>query len=104
MTTKFRRSHDLQAFKVDFAAGKVEATVVADQGMAALGMTKADRAVVIASMTAEHFKKSATSHDNSHQWQDYYSVPAGDVVVFVKFTGRIVTEFKLLSFKEDAPW
>ena len=33
-------------------------------------------------------------------WQDVYRVPDGDIELYVKFTSDVVTEFRLLSFKE----
>jgi hypothetical protein len=45
--------------------------------------------------------------DNPHcqgglnrEWQDVYHVPYGGLVLYVKFVADVVTEFRLLSFKE----
>jgi motility quorum-sensing regulator/GCU-specific mRNA interferase toxin len=55
---------------------------------------------IVASMTSRQFYKSMTSHHNSAQWQDVYHVPYDQLLLYVKFTTGIVTEFILLSLKE----
>lgn len=46
------------------------------------------------------FFKSMTSFGDHRQWQDVYHVPAGDLIVYLKFTDDLLTEFTVLSFKE----
>jgi motility quorum-sensing regulator/GCU-specific mRNA interferase toxin len=40
------------------------------------------------------------SEKNPGLMQDVYRVPDGEIELYVKFTSDLVTEFKLLSFKE----
>ncbi|CAN7699332.1 type II toxin-antitoxin system MqsR family toxin [Rhizobium sp. LjRoot254] len=51
-------------------------------------------------MTSKMFQKSMTTYADHRVWQDVYFVPAGDVILYVKFQADIVTEFTLVSFKE----
>ena len=51
-------------------------------------------------MESKHFYKSMTSHQSAQLWQDVYRVPAEIGLIYVKFTSEVVTEFKVLSFKE----
>ena len=44
--------------------------------------------------------KSMTALADHTQWQDVYHVPWGDLLLYVKFTDDLITEFLLLSFKE----
>ena len=49
----------------------------------------------------KNFFKSMTSHADSKVWQGVYYVPHEEISLYVKFTLDVVTEFKLLSFKEN---
>lgn len=51
-------------------------------------------------MTSKMFQKSMTTYADHRIWQDVYHVPAGDLVLYVKFQSGIMTEFNLVSFKE----
>lgn len=51
-------------------------------------------------MTARQLYKSMTSNLDYKLWQDVYHVPHDDGTLYVKFTADVVTEFRLLSFKE----
>ena len=55
---------------------------------------------VISTMKKEHFYKSMTSYANHKIWQDVYHVPCGNLILYVKFTQNLISEFTLLSFKE----
>jgi motility quorum-sensing regulator/GCU-specific mRNA interferase toxin len=44
--------------------------------------------------------KSTTSLGDHRQWQDVYHVPHDGLLLYLKFTDAVVTEFVLLSFKE----
>ena len=51
-------------------------------------------------MQRKQFYKSMTSYADSGLWQDVYHVPSPAGMLYVKFTGDVITEFLLLSFKE----
>jgi len=55
---------------------------------------------VVARMAPRHFVKSMTSHTNHRQWQDVHHVSHDGLLLYLKFTDAVVTEFVLLSFKE----
>ncbi|MFZ4580098.1 MAG: type II toxin-antitoxin system MqsR family toxin [Myxococcota bacterium] len=98
---KRRPHHDLTCFKADFAVGRVDIKRSAREGADACGIGIAGMTGVIEGMRTAHFYKSMTSLADSREWQDVYHVPADDgLVVYVKFAGKVVQEFKLLSFKE----
>ena len=46
------------------------------------------------------FYKSMTALMDHRTWQDVYHVPADGLVLYVKFQADVVTEFRLMSFKE----
>lgn len=41
-----------------------------------------------------------TTYGDHRVWQDVYHVPAGDMVLYVKFQADVVAEFTVMSFKE----
>jgi motility quorum-sensing regulator / GCU-specific mRNA interferase toxin len=41
-----------------------------------------------------------TSYTDHTVWQDVYHLPYQGTVIYVKFVADVVTEFRLLSFKE----
>lgn len=51
-------------------------------------------------MELKHFYKSMTSYADHRIWQDVYHVPYDDMILYVKFTQNVLSEFTLLSFKE----
>ncbi|MCX7323156.1 MAG: type II toxin-antitoxin system MqsR family toxin [Hyphomicrobiales bacterium] len=55
---------------------------------------------VIASMERRMFVKSMTTFAEHRVWQDVYQVPTEDLVLYVKFQADVVTEFRVMSFKE----
>ena len=46
------------------------------------------------------FYKSMTTLADYGTWQDVYHVPADGLVLYVKFQADVVTEFRVMSFKE----
>lgn len=46
------------------------------------------------------FYKSMTSFADHTAWQDVYHVPAGDMIIYLKFTMDTLVDFMVLSFKE----
>ncbi len=41
-----------------------------------------------------------TTYADHRTWQDVYHVPTGGAVLYIKFQADVVTEFRLMSFKE----
>ena len=66
-----------------------------------LGFGRQDIVDVIQQIERRHFIKSMTSYGDAKVWQDVYYVPHETISLYVKFTSDVVTEFKLLSFKEN---
>jgi motility quorum-sensing regulator/GCU-specific mRNA interferase toxin len=66
----------------------------------ALGYGTQEVVNVIQSIQRGHFYKTMASEKNPGLMQDIYRVPDGDTELYVKFTSDLITEFKLLSFKE----
>jgi len=46
------------------------------------------------------FVKSMTTLTDHRVWQDVYHVPARGLTLYVKFQADVVTEFRVMSFKE----
>ncbi|BBK35164.1 hypothetical protein STAQ_02420 [Allostella sp. ATCC 35155] len=46
------------------------------------------------------FVESMTTYADSRLWQDVYHVPADERVLYVKFHADVVTEFRVMAFKE----
>jgi motility quorum-sensing regulator/GCU-specific mRNA interferase toxin len=46
------------------------------------------------------FVKSMTTFADHRLWQDVYRVPAGELMLYVKFQADVVTEFRVMAFKE----
>ena len=93
---KFAPTYNLDEFKnSDF-----KVTVTADKTARELGFDRNGIKEVISSMERKHFYKSMTSYANHKIWQDVYHVPFENLILYVKFTQNIISEFTLLSFKE----
>ena len=97
---KWRPTYSLEAFRNASDEGDVGFTSTALQSAFSLGFGRAEINEIIQTMKGEHFYKSMTAHRNAHIWQDVYKVPVEGGLLYVKFTSEIVTEFKVLSFKE----
>lgn len=98
---KRRPTYDLDAVKE--ALGSVEAlamTTTALRDAAALGFDRQAVVAVIGAMERRMFVKSMTTFADHRVWQDVYHVPADDLVLYVKVQADVVTEFKVMSFKE----
>ena len=65
-----------------------------------MGFNESDIRRIVGTMQGEHFYKSMTSYANHKIWQDVYHVPYENLIIYVKFTQNIITDFTLLSFKE----
>jgi motility quorum-sensing regulator/GCU-specific mRNA interferase toxin len=76
-------------------------TTTAVLSAAEAGFDRAQIAALVRLMRSAHFYKSMTSYRDHRRWQDVYHVPWEGMVVYVKFTDDAVTEFTVLSFKEQ---
>ena len=93
---KFNPSYSLSEFKnSDF-----KITITAQRTARDLGFNIDGVKRVVSTMELKHFYKSMTSYANHKIWQDVYHVPYGDLILYVKFTQNVISEFTLLSFKE----
>jgi motility quorum-sensing regulator/GCU-specific mRNA interferase toxin len=96
-----RPTHDLEAIKAAFSnATSLNVTGTALRNAFALGYGRQEIVDVIQTIKPGHFYKTMPSEKNPGLMQDVYRVPDGDLELYVKFTSDVVTEFKLLSFKE----
>lgn len=66
----------------------------------ALGFNRSGIVAVIQSIRRPMFYKSMTTHADHRTWQDVYHVPADGLTLYVKFQADVVTEFRVVSFKE----
>ena len=96
VTDKFSPTYDLEKFK----ASHFDMTQTAYENATDLGFTRTGVRQVISTMQPEHFYKSMTSYANHKVWQDVYHVPYDDMILYIKFTENVISEFILLSFKE----
>lgn len=75
-------------------------TTTALRDAAALGFDRQAVVTVISAMERRMFVKSMTTFANHRVWQDVYHAPTEDIVLYVKFQAGLVTEFKVMTFKE----
>lgn len=93
---KFTPTYNLEEFKNShFEITKTVTKTATDLGFDENGIRK-----VVSTMEREQFYKSMTSYANHKIWQDVYHVPCGNLILYVKFTQNVISEFTLLSFKE----
>ena len=93
---KFNPSYNLSEFKQsDFRI-----TRTAQRNAEDLGFELENIREVVSIMELKHFYKSMTSYANHKIWQDVYHVPYENMIIYVKFTQNVISEFTLLSFKE----
>ena len=93
---KFNPTYSLTEFK----NSNFRITLTAQHTAAELGFDDFGIREVVSTMELKHFYKSMTSYANHKIWQDVYHVPCGDMILYVKFTQNVISEFTLLSFKE----
>ena len=93
---KFTPTYNLEEFK----KSNFEITKTASRTAAALGFDEIEIRKVVSTMEMKQFYKSMTSYANHKIWQDVYHVPCGNLILYVKFTQMVISEFTLLSFKE----
>ena len=93
---KFIPTYNLEEFKnSDFRITKTARENAADLGFGVSNIYE-----VVEKMKREHFYKSMTSYANHKIWQDVYHVPYENLILYVKFTKNVISDFTLLSFKE----
>ena len=98
---KRRPSYDLDAIKLAIGAlDKLAMTVSALRDASSLGFDRAAIVETIQGIDRRMFFKSMTTFADPRVWQDVYHVPARGLTLYIKFQGDIVTEFKVVSFKE----
>jgi motility quorum-sensing regulator/GCU-specific mRNA interferase toxin len=98
---KRRPTYDLDAVKA--ALGSTETLAITRTAFSdalSLGFNRSGIAAVINSIRRPMFYKSMTIFANHRTWQDVYHVPADNLTLYVKFQADVVTEFKVMSFKE----
>ncbi len=98
---KKRPTYDLAAVQAVFAdTGSLAITTSALRDALALGFGRGGIVEVIQSMDRRMFVKSMTTFADHRVWQDVYHVPADEMVLYVKFQADVVTEFRVMAFKE----
>ena len=98
---KKRPTYDLAAVQATFADPSALAiTVSALRDAIAVGFGSADIVGIIQTMDRKMFVKSMTTFADHRVWQDVYHVPADGLVLYVKFQADVVTEFRVMAFKE----
>ena len=98
---KKRPTYDLAAVQAVFSSpGALAITVSAFRDATAAGFDRSGIVEVIQSMRRTMFVKSMTTHTDHRLWQDVYHVPSCGLVLYVKFQADVVTEFRVMAFKE----
>ena len=92
---KFNPTYRLEEFK----SSNFEITKTAQRTALELEFDEEDVRHIVSTMKRD-FYKSMTSYANHKIWQDVYHVPYGNLILYVKFTQNVLSEFTLLSFKE----
>jgi|SRR5690606_34565158 len=98
---KLKPTYDLS--RLQHVLGSVSTlamTTRAAQDARGLGFDSQAIAAIIRSIERPMFYKSMTTYMDSSRWQDVYHVPAGDLMLYIKFQADIVTEFIVVSFKQ----
>ena len=93
---KFKPTYNLD----DFKKSDFEITKTATKTAAALGFDEYGIRNFVKTIEQKDFYKSMTSYANYKIWQDVYHVPYKNMIIYVKFTQNVISEFTLLSFKE----
>ena len=83
--------------------GSVEALAITTSALrdaVALGFDRAAIAGTIEGLRPDMFYKSMTTFADHRQWQDVDHDPSDGSLLYVKLQADVVTEFRLVSFKE----
>lgn len=98
---KSRPTYDLEAIKATLGSVETLAmTSTALRDAIGLGFDRAGVAATISGIDRRMFYKSMTTFADHRVWQDVYHIPAEGMVLYVKFQSDVVTEFRVMSFKE----
>jgi motility quorum-sensing regulator/GCU-specific mRNA interferase toxin len=98
---KRRPTYEIEAIKLAIGAiDKLAITVSALRDASRLGFDRAAMVETIVGIERQMFVKSMTTFADPRVWQDVYHVPARGLTLYVKIQGDVVTEFKVVSFKE----
>ena len=98
---KRRPTYDLAAVKqVLGSASTLAITTSALRDAVALGFDRNGIAATIRSLGRPMFLKSMTTLADHRVWQDVYHAPADGLTLYVKIQADMITEFKVMSFKE----
>lgn len=101
LRAKVAPTYDLAAIKA--ALGSVSSLAITSSALRdamALGFHRSGIVATIATIEGLMFYKSMTTFADHRVWQDVYHVPAGDLLLYVKFQADVATEFTVMSFKE----
>jgi motility quorum-sensing regulator / GCU-specific mRNA interferase toxin len=99
---KRRATYDLDAIKAAFAGiESLAITVTAYSNALRLGFDRQSILETVASIERRMFHKSMTTYADHRVWQDVYYVPFNGIVLYIKFQADVITEFKIMSFKEQ---
>jgi motility quorum-sensing regulator / GCU-specific mRNA interferase toxin len=94
-----RKAHyPLALVKRLVAEGRVNFTMTAVAGGAAMGFASDEMLGVVSSLGVKDLYKSMTSHANHKVWHDVYHAGTERGVVYLKLT--VLEELLILSFKE----
>jgi len=94
-----RKAHyPLATVKRLIAEGRVNFTMTAVAGGAAMGFAAKEMLDVVSSLASRNLYKSMTSHADHKVWHDVYHVDTDRGVVYLKLT--IVEDLLIISFKE----
>jgi motility quorum-sensing regulator / GCU-specific mRNA interferase toxin len=98
---KKRPTYDLAAIQAVLGAAETLAmTLSAQRNAIALGFDDVDVAEVVASIERRMFVKSMTTFADHRIWQDVYHVPTRGLLLYMKFQADMLTDFRVMSFKE----
>ncbi|MBX4893806.1 MULTISPECIES: type II toxin-antitoxin system MqsR family toxin [Rhizobium] len=100
---KKRPTYDLDAVKAVLGSiSTLAITTTALRDASSLGYDRAGIVASIRSIERRMFYKSMTTNADHRVWQDVYHVPVPEdgMVLYVKFQADVITEFRVMSFKE----
>jgi motility quorum-sensing regulator/GCU-specific mRNA interferase toxin len=98
---KKRPTYDLRA--IQRTIGSIETLAITTSALrdaVSMGFDRSAIVETIGSIDRRMFYKSMTTYADHRVWQDVYHVPARDHLIYVKFQADIVTDFKVLAFKD----
>ena len=95
---KLKAHYPLTTVKRLIAERRVNFTVTAVAGAAAMGFATDDMLSVVSRLTIRDLYKSMTSHADHMIWHDVYHVDTSRGVVYLKLT--VLENLLIVSFKE----